>query len=120
MRGKNLIMVGRGGEFKIYNWGIYQRGGGRKFFFFFGGFFLHYDNITKLLTLGNCGISGDSVARATRAAAVGVPAGLQVTREKMMRSSKRRAKTVVGLTNFISSARGEGGGGGRGGGGRYR
>lgn len=94
---------------KFTTGGFIKGGGGRKYFFF-GRFFLHYDNITKLLTLGNCGISGDSVARATRAAAVGVPAGLQVTREKMMRSSRRRAKTVVGLTNFISSAWGKGGG----------
>lgn len=57
---------------------------------------------SSLLTLGNWGISGATVARAARTAAMGVPDGLLATRE--MRSA-RRPKTVVGLMmNFISLA----------------
>lgn len=54
------------------------------------------------LTLGNCGLSRATVARAARGAAVGMPAagaGLHATRET--RNGSRRAKTVVGLKNFI-------------------
>lgn len=66
----------------------YQRGGGR----FVKAFLLY-----NLLTLGNCGISGASVARAARTTAVGVPAGLQVIRDTKVAKMAKMAK----VKNFI-------------------
>lgn len=83
---------------------IFQNGGGRKDFFCRG-----FANSKFQFTLGNCGLSRATVARAARAAAFGLPAagvGRHVTRET--RSARRstetvvkRTKTVVELKKFI-------------------
>lgn len=54
----------------------------------------------NLLTLGNCGISGASVARAARTTAVGVPAGLQVIRDTKVAKMAKMAK-MAKVKNFI-------------------
>lgn len=71
---------------------------GRKEGFFCRGF----ANSKFQFTLGNCGLSRATVARAARAAAFGLPAagaGRHVTRET--RSARRSTKTVVELKKFI-------------------